>query len=67
MEHKAQFVKIGDDDSHDGWESSFVDDYLPEEDEEKQTNQGKENNEDKKDEDWEMSLLGVYVVEVADE
>lgn len=63
MEHKTEFVKIDDDDSLAGWECSFVDDYLPEGNEEKRTEKEKEKDEDEEEEGWEMDLLGVYVVD----
>ena len=66
MEKKAEFVKIDDDNSPLGWECSFIDDYLPEAGGEKQTEKGEEKEKQKENEEregWEMSLLGVYVVD----
>lgn len=59
VENKATFIKIDDDDTPSGWECSFIEDYLLEGDEEK--DEKKEENEDK--EDWQMELLGIYVVD----
>lgn len=59
VEHKAGFIKINDDDMPSGWECSFIVEYLIEGDE--HIYEHKEGNED--DEDWQMSLLGIYVVD----
>lgn len=60
VENKATFVKIDDDDIPSGWECSFIEEYLLEEDEQKD----EKNDENEDDEDWQMSLLGIYVVDV---
>lgn len=59
VENKAKFFKIDDDDSPSGWKCSFIEDYLPEKDEEKY----EETEENDDEEDWQMELLGIYIVD----
>lgn len=59
VKNKAAFIKIDDDKPPSGWECSFIEDYLPEGDEEKE--EAKEENEE--EEGWQMELLGIYVVD----
>lgn len=59
VEKKSTVVKIEDDDSPSGWECSLIEDYLLEGAEEKI----EEDEENKDEEEWQMELLGIYVVE----